>query len=511
MKTYSKSDINNIYFRLKTCAEKSLQEGRYDDALVFIKSAASWMSQFNAFYSDVEADAFIRKIAEQVFSEKKIENPSAQKCILIDSWGWDHKGLSQQYINGLINIGLEILYICTRKDEKRGSDIQKCLKDCGKAEIFYADSKRDALEAARKIRKKIVVFSPASIFLHITPYDTAALMACSGLEGVKILNINLTDHAFWLGSSLIDYNIEFRPYGMTVSQEKRALIQKQLLPLPYYPIKSLSHPYQGLPNLPQNAIKVFTGGALYKMLGKDDIFFKIMESVLKISSSVYILVAGFAEKRLFEEKCKNLYGSERILLIGNRSDIDEVFEHIDIYLSTYPMIGGLMSQYAAMHGKPIIAYREKGDIMNEVEEIINNFQQSFHSCTSISDMIDYATKLIHDVKFRQAEGKILKEGLMTPQRFDDLLSCYYKDQGAKLNWEKDEIDYDSFFERYLELENKSGFKATEDLVAKLKWKAFFSLKGYRLNLLEKMLVLSYKKIIKYKIISICQYLKRRPS
>lgn len=495
MKRYSKSDISNIYSILKTSAEKSFRRGKNYDSLIFIKTAASWMSQFNAFYSDAEVDALLQKIAKQTFIEKKIEKPSAQKCILIDSWGWDHKGLSQQYINGLINAGLEILYICTRKDENRGSDIQASLKDCGRAEFVYVDSKKNALEAAKIIRNRIVDFSPSAIFLHINPYDTAALMACSELGGIKIFNINLTDHAFWLGSSLIDYNIEFRPYGMTVSQEKRALRQEQILPLPYYPIKSLSHPFQGLPTLPQNAIKVFTGGALYKMLGKEDIFFKIMESVLKISSNVYILVAGFNKEQIFEEKCKKLYGNERILQIGNRSDIDEVFEHIDIYLSTYPMIGGLMSQYAAMHGKPIIAYHEKGDIMNEVEEIINNFQQSFHSCTNISDMIEYATKLIQDINFRQAEGKTLKEGLMTPQRFDDMLSYYYKNQTSKLNWEKDEINYDSFFERYLELENNSGFKATEDLVAKLKWKALFSLKGYRLNLLEKMLFLSYKKIV----------------
>ena len=48
--------------------------------------------------------------------------------------------------------------------------------------------------------------------------------------------------------------------------------------------------------------------------------------------------------------------------IGRRkrmAAIDAVFENCDIYLGTYPICGGLMSQYAAMHAKPILAYFEK--------------------------------------------------------------------------------------------------------------------------------------------------------
>lgn len=47
--------------------------------------------------------------------------------------------------------------------------------------------------------------------------------------------INLQDQTFWLGGNAIDYSIEFRPFGASVSMERRGLKREQLLMLPFYP------------------------------------------------------------------------------------------------------------------------------------------------------------------------------------------------------------------------------------------------------------------------------------
>ena len=46
------------------------------------------------------------------------------------------------------------------------------------------------------------------------------------------------------------------------------------------------------------------------------------------------------------------------------------FQNCDLFLSTYPTSGGLMCQYAAKYGKPILAYRDKSDMENAVEEMV---------------------------------------------------------------------------------------------------------------------------------------------
>lgn len=491
MKRYCKNDIQYIYSSLINKAQKEFLRGKIELALKYIKSAASWMYQFNLSYCDEKADNILREIAQQIGREC-VKTPISGRCVLIDSWGWDNKGLTQQYINGLMKNDYEILYICTSKDYGRGCDIQKSLKNFGKASFYYVESKDNPIAAAKVIKDLIVDFSSDIVLLHILPYDTAALIACDSLENATVYNINLTDHAFWLGTTIIDYNIEFRPYGKTISIEKRNIKENKLLNLPFFPSRTITHSFEGLPDLPQNSVKVFTGGALYKMLGGDNIFFRLMDVILDRSPNVIILVAGFAPDKRFSRGKSTMKNGDRVLEIGIRSDIDTLFEKIDIYLGTYPTSGGLMTQYAAIHGKPIIAYYKDGDVENKVEEMTNHFQNSFKSFSNIDEFAKYAEKLINDEEFRFREGQILKNGLMTEVLFSNELRNLLLTHTNRITFNTDVIDYDSFFRRYLDLENNNGFMASQDLVTKLKWRAVTALKGYRLNMLEALITVAFK-------------------
>lgn len=63
-----------------------------------------------------------------------------------------------------------------------------------------------------------------------------------------------------------------------------------------------------------------------------------------------------ADARIFREFIRNNGFQRRVFLLGSRRDIHAVFRACDIYMGTYPIGGGLMSQYAAVNGKPILAY-----------------------------------------------------------------------------------------------------------------------------------------------------------
>ena len=50
---------------------------------------------------------------------------------------------------------------------------------------------------------------------------------------------------------------------------------------------------------------------------------------------------------------------ERVYTSKYRKDISQLFRNCDIYYGTYPLSGGLMCQYAAAFGNPILAYARK--------------------------------------------------------------------------------------------------------------------------------------------------------
>lgn len=488
MKEYSISDIIYIYNQVIEFANKSAEKKKWLSALEYIEASARWAYSFNWIYADYGSERIIQNVARSTLRSIEVINPNYNKVVLIDSFCWDNRGLTQQYLHAMMHNNMSILYICTSNNVSSGESILQEMNEYGSEVLLFQGEKSNPIEKSERMIEVINRFSPANLFLHILPWDLSALMTCYAIKGVCKYNINLTDHAFWLGASLIDYNLEFRPYGMTVSLEKRGLKKNQCIPLPFYSIEPNDQLFSGIPALPDNSVKILTGGALYKMLGDDDIFFKIMEMLLSISNNVYILVAGFDNSRVFYDKCKNIKGRERIVIIGNRKDINAVFERCDIYLGTYPTSGGLMTHYAARHGKPILAYHDKNDAENAVEELLNHYQNVYSSFTDLNQMKTYAEQLINNSEFRKNEGEVLKKGIVTEERFEKLfkeVTCFHN---TLFEWEKDDINYESFCKRYLDLEKSNGFNATKTLIWMLKQKSF-KIRGYRRFFFIKLVLL----------------------
>ena len=488
MKPYTKQDIEIVYGDIIRSAYRNYAKSRIKEALKDIATASRWAYEFNHIYTDSDADQLLKKISEACIDAIRIDEPRADHCVMINSFLCDNRGLSQQYLRAMMSQNMQILVVHTKRGGRveEYKDTMAELYAYGKAKIISYDKRIDVIEQARKIVAEIDSFSPANIFFHLAPWDVVALIACSAVNGAKKYNINLTDHAFWLGASFFDHNLEFRPYGMTVSLEKRGIEKDKELALPYYPITPMSSEFVGLPITPDNAIKVLTGGAIYKMLGKDDIFFKMMERILSISPNVYILVAGFDKNSYFEEKITKLSGGERIQLIGVRNDIDAVFEHCDIYLGTYPISGGLMTQYAAKHALPVIAYHEEGDVMNAIEEVLNYYQNDFKSFTDLEKFTLYSERLIKSEDFRKSQGKLLKDGMMDEKRFNYEFANILINHTTSFEWRLDDIDYEAFFETYLDMENINGFMATRHLVSSFKIQSVSKVTVCRTNMVEEI-------------------------
>lgn len=492
MRPYRKADVVKIYSDIMQYAHKKFEKGQHCNALTAIIASCHWAYNLNMFYADDDAEQLVKEIADKNLNKIAIPTPNKNRCILIDSFLLDNRGLSQQYLRAFMANDMEVLVIYTTAGGLIGEDTLLEIKSYKKARLLTFKRGISFFEETQQIIDSIGSFSPAHIFLHLTPWDVVALMACHAVKGAKIYQINLTDHAYWMGARFIDYNLEFRPYGYTVSLEKRGLKADQLLALPYYPIVPISGEFEGLPQLPSNSVIIFTGGDIYKMLGKEDIFFRMMECILSIAPNVYILVAGFKSSSIFSEKVSKIKGGERVLQIGVRHDIDAVFENSDIFLGTYPTAGALMPQYAAMHAKPIIAYRDSDDMEGAIEEIVYS-QGVFQSFISLDSMTDYAKKLINSIDFRVDEGRKLQKNMIVEEQFNKDFTETINTHHPILEWNKDVINYDAFFERYLELENLQ-FSATKTVVVGLKLATFFAIKTCRKNMLWQFIKVSCSKI-----------------
>lgn len=472
MATLNKQDILTVYNATSKKIQDALGRKDYSAALRHIVFAAGWMYHFNLIYSDPALDKIISEIASIRLDAKTIDIHSNDKVVFIDNFGLDNRGLTQQYLRALIADNKHILYILHNNCPNRESEIIREIKEYEKSEIrIYDTADNDYISAARQIVNEIARFGSDNIFLHIAPWDVTTLLAISALREATVYNINLTDHAFWLGSTLIDYNIEFRGYGELLSRQKRGLAASQQIRLPYYPIVSKYSKFEGFPELPSDAVRIFCGGAEYKMLGKDGIFFKLMDSVLAASDKAHILVAGMTADSVFGRNVGKMRHSDRVHIIGVRKDINEVFAHSDIFLSSYPFCGGLMTQYAASNRLPVLAYAEPDEV-NTCEPLVNHFGKPVKMRRSLAEFTDYAKRLIEDAEFRRQEGIDCYNAMMTKTKFDELVNQTLKHRTSNLRFEPEQPDYDSISDFYIDVENNYTHTGLKSMLLHYRFDAF---------------------------------------
>ena len=286
------------------------------------------------------------------------------------------------------------------------------------------------------------------------------LIAFSALPEIAKYNINLTDHAFWLGSGIFDRNIEFRDFGWTISLEKRRFAMSQLFMLPYYPILNET-PFEGFPaEVPADSVKIFSGGSYYKVYGGKGLYFDLVKRTLDENPDAVLLYAGDGDARIFREFIRNNGFQRRVFLLGSRRDIHAVFRACDIYMGTYPIGGGLMSQYAAVNGKPILAYASEECPSAFVETVVCHKTRLKITHTDVESFARHARALCSDPALRTEEGNRLKQCITSPDEFAEGLRNLLAGYARPHSGNRVGIDYGKRLDFYYETENSnrwSGF------------------------------------------------------
>ncbi|MCM0220082.1 hypothetical protein J8L13_05460 [Bacteroides fragilis] len=454
-KKLSHIDVEDIYKKIKQDAIMSANNS--DDitrTLYKIEYVAKFAYTMNFIYRDDDMEMLLSKTVSQLRIEEFISSPVRNRYVLIDTDGSDNHGLTQQYIRALISCNYEFLFIHVSDCYRHLSDTLSEINNYNKGSVFlFKKSGLSYVDKIKGIVKSIKEYSPSCMLLHLMPWDVITLGACCCLNGIKKININLTDHAYWMGASFIDYNIEFRSFGYTISLEKRGLKKEQLLFLPYYPIFPIRQiSFKGFPELSTDCVKIFSGGSFYKMFGRNGYYFYLIDSVLEMNPKAVFLLAGSGNRFVLNKYLSKLRNRDRIFLIGNRKDINEVFKRCDVYMATYPITGGLMSQYAAVHGKPILAYTSEKEPYNIIEGLIGHNEKLDCTCFEYKQFIEYACKLCSDATFRIHEGEVLKRAIITKEEFDLEFKVLMNGGMTNRIFHKMDIDYETMRELYLDVE-----------------------------------------------------------
>lgn len=229
---------------------------------------------------------------------------------------------------------------------------------------------------------------------------------------------------------------------------------------------------------------IVSGASFYKIFGENDMFFKLMKSICNQHEDAIILFAGNGDYKLFNKLLEKYELTDKVILLGNRSDISEVIKRAHIYLATYPITGGLMGQFAIQHKIPIVAYTDKNLPINNIESLLKPQKGLNITTNSIDDFLTEFHKLYTDFEYRKTTAERNHSLLVQPNEFNIQLQQIVNNK--KLTRDVEDIDIDTLrlSNLYLNIENNylHHFKHLFQLIVKLNINKFSYIKFIQLKL-----------------------------
>lgn len=458
-KKVEKRDLIDSLDKMNKLAQHYTNIGKSEKALKCISVSANWLYNYNIMYVSEKLETLLKINAKKI--KVKPWEINSKRITFFDSFSIDNRGLSLIYIRGLNALGYAIQYITYKKNTNQMTRIIKELNRKDENNIVYIE--RENFEDIQHIMEGIKEYKSGKFLMHITPWDTTALMISYALEDiVERFMINITDHAFGLGAKAIDYNIEFRDYGYNISNKERKIPKKKLIKLPYYPAKTEAE-FQGFPFDASGKKVIFSGGSLYKTSGSS-IFWDTIKYILDNYEDAIFLYAGKGSTLEMDKFIKHNHYEERFYFVTERLDLDEIMKRCYFYLSTYPICGGLMAQYAISNGKIPVTYTDGANLCDEVDSFLINTNGKKLSYYDWDTMISEIDKMMMDENYLLCKAEQWKTFLPTENEFNEQLEEALVKHCTKYNVLDLSIDVEAFEEVYFKSQENNYFNLIKPVI-----------------------------------------------
>ncbi len=449
---YTVRDIERYCARIGRTAQRAFDRGDHVRALARLDTLAQVAWNVNHVYTDDGAEQLMLDISRALSAGSGSTHYTVKegRWLFYDQIGNDTV-LALQYLRALMAWGVEILYVLDSSSPPRGSVIDE-LRNYPKATVTVLDTRLGGrVERFAETLETIRRWGPARAMIHAPAGGAFGVALLHALVDTVKYRIVPGDHHFYLGTAVTDRAIEFRPFGATLALERRGMTREQILVQPYYPIVKQAL-FEGFRFDPAGRIVIFSGGSYYKILGGGEMYFRIVRRIVDEYPATVVQYSGWGSPRN-RRKVMRLIGKYRLgesfFLDGFRSDVNEVMRRCDIYLGTYPLCGGLMSQYAAVNAKPIVQLKLPGEEVNAIEDIIGLRDPSVRiTFGDIDSLVAMAGELIENPALRRSVGTKLRRAVITPAEFASRLKRTIEED-APYDGPTVEIDYAAATEWYL--------------------------------------------------------------
>ena len=433
--------------RLKKIAFRSVRNGMFEKALAALSSASELTYYYNQKYIDENLEEEIKSISLSLLGEcnisKRMLNPDT--VLFYDGFGFDTRGLALIYLKGLIANGYIIIYVTNKGSKNKQPEILKNLKG-HKVQYCYINMYKGYIAWIKELLKCFVQYKPFVAFFYTTPFDVSGCVVFEHFDGViKRLQIDLTDHAFWIGKYAFDYCVELRSVGSQISANYRNIDIKKLVLLPYYAYYDENESFKGFPFDDTGKRVVFSGGALYKTLGDlNNTYYQIVEYILNKYDDIIFLYAGFGDSTELE-KIISKYPN-RAYHIDERKDLFQILQRSVFYLNTYPMFGGLMMNYAVTAGKLPLTLKHKHD----ADGLLFNQDKLGIEFETVEDLLKEIDYLLTDSHYLQEKEKQICHSVITKEIFEKNLKTLIEKNQTDFVIDDNEIDTSSFIAEFKE-------------------------------------------------------------
>lgn len=455
----SLNDIKNAYRGVKAHALRAYREGNYERSMHYVRHCATIAQQFNWIYADEELENLLTAISSQIITPPTSYIPNENRVVLFDDFCVSFI-LALQYLEALVVAGKEVMYLTISQHDERFSDITSTIKEKYPMVKIVSVTQQSIIKTGVEIYNEILAFAPYKVLFHMTANSLACPAIYALPHSIDSYIINLADQTFWLGSKAVKYVLEFRLFGVSVSQQRRGIKPHQQLLVPFYPTID-NNPFQGFPKecTTNGKILIFSGGDIYKVMDEKRMYWHLVKRLLTTFPEVVFLFASkednlgmqFLHSFVTEN---NLEG--RFIYTKFRPDINAVLAHADIFMGTCPVCGSLMSQLAARNATPILQYYYPGTPDDETEQAICINEQFAISFQDEELFMLEAEKLIKDATYRKQQGKRLQSAMVSIPQFNKLVADTLSTNKTQMPLQPFEMDYKQLDDRWFALE-KAGY------------------------------------------------------
>ncbi|MFZ4739766.1 MAG: hypothetical protein ACOYLE_01220 [Bacteroidales bacterium] len=451
----TKDVIRKEYYQAISTAEKEILKKKYNNALGYFEYAARIAYRFPIIsnFIDENIEKNLKIIAENKFSSYMFHPENDDKIVYYCSQLRDNGALVEQYLDYFIEREKQVLIIVPDiKETKNGEVIFSKIKNYNKIKLFIPCTK-DKIQKIKEIREEIQKFKPDKAFLHFTPWDIIGFVTFSNLNIIPRFFIVHTDHTFWIGKNCADYFIEFRKFGIAISEKRREINRDKIFHIPFYPINN-GKSFEGLPFDTCDKIIGISGASLYKYyLDKNLTYFKIIAELLRENINfIFCLCAISGNPSRIYQIFNNFGVQDRFFYLGDRKDFYNLVGNCNIFFESYPQKGGLSMLYAIEQKIPVIGistqYNSSGSIQDFLE--IKEYKEP----ANFDEFKSLANKLIKSSSFRDTIADKLIENKYKKEYFTNSMDNLFKSKFKLIQIEDNinlELNDEAYFDEILQL------------------------------------------------------------